>query len=199
MTIRFHRLDPSGQNHAGMNRRMFLMMTTMTTMAGVTTASLLGSARMAFASPLDESQSAMLLQIVQDIYPHPDLLQIAHYQAIADTVILGAEDNGDTASALIDGMGRINELSQSLFGVDYADIEDADAREGVLRHFQTEGFFQGVRWTAYFGIYNNKDVWPLFGYQGSSVEHGGYIDRGFSDITFVPQGPTLEERMAEVQ
>ncbi|WP_167646440.1 hypothetical protein [Mameliella alba] len=56
-----------------------------------------------------------------------------------------------------------------------------------------------MRWTAYFGIFDNKEIWPLFGYEGSSVEHGGYFDRGFSDITFVPKGPSLDERMAQVQ
>lgn len=196
MTIRFHRRRDAGPDHAGPSRRMFLMTTTM---AGVAGTAMLGGARMAFAAPLDEGQASMLLRMVQDIYPHPDLLPVAHYQAIADTVMQGAVDDTDTASALVDGLDRINALSRELHGVDYADIADDDAREGVLRHFQNEGFFQGVRWTAYFGIYDNKEVWPLFGYQGSSVEHGGYIDRGFSDITFVPEGPTLEQRIAEVQ
>jgi len=175
---------------------MFLMTTTM---VGVTTASLLGGARIAFAGPLDVGQNAMLLRMVQDIYPHPDLLQLAHYQAIADTVVKGLEADAEQARALTDGLAKINAESQGLYGKDYVAIEDADTREGLLRHFQNDGFFQGVRWTAYFGIYDNKEIWPLFGYQGSSVEQGGYIDRGFSDITFVPQGPTLEERMAEVQ
>lgn len=196
MTIRFHRRRDAGPDHAGPSRRMFLMTTTM---AGVTTAAMLGGARLAFAAPLDAAQGTMLLRMVQDIYPHPDLLNVAHYQAIADTVMQGAADDADTASALVTGLDRINALSQQLHGADYADIANADTREGVLRHFQNEGFFQGVRWTAYFGIYNNKDVWPLFGYQGSSVEYGGYIDRGFSDITFVPDGPTLEQRLAELK
>lgn len=45
MTIRFHRLRDTGPDHAGLSRRMFLMTTTM---AGVTTASLLGGARIAY-------------------------------------------------------------------------------------------------------------------------------------------------------
>lgn len=196
MPVMFHRITPSGPDRTGMSRRMFLMTTTL---AGVTTGAMLGGARAAAASPLDEGQGAMLLRMVQDIYPHPGRLNLTHYQAIASTVTRSAADDADTASGLIDGFDRIDALAQELYGVSYTQIEDADAREGVLRHFQGEGFFQNVRWTAYFAIYNNKEVWPLFGYQGSSVEYGGYIDRGFSDITFVPQGPTLEERLAEVQ
>ncbi|RMF38841.1 MAG: gluconate 2-dehydrogenase subunit 3 family protein [Alphaproteobacteria bacterium] len=173
---------------------MFLMTTTL---AGITTGTLLGRASLAQGAGLGEAESARLLRMVQDIYPHPDLLQIAHYQAIVDAVVSNADD--DAFAALQDGLARIEAKAQELFGVPYTDIEDPDAREGLLRHFQNEGFFQNVRWTAYFGIYNNKEIWPLFGYEGSSVEYGGYINRGFSDITFVPPGPTLEERLAEVQ
>lgn len=196
MPIRFHRLRPSGPDHAGVSRRFFLMTTSM---AGITTGALLGGARAAAAAPLGTDQSALLLRMVQDIYPHPDLLNEAHYAAIVAAVTGAAEGSPETAAALTDGLTRIDAAAQETFGAAYSGIEDADAREGILRRFQHEGFFQNVRWTAYFGIYDNKDIWPLFGYQGSSVEFGGYIDRGFSDIDFVPQGPTLEQRLAEVR
>lgn len=196
MTIRFHRLRPERETQAGISRRMFLMTTTM---AGITTGAMLGKVSFAGAGVLSEPQKAALLRMVQDIYPHPDLLQLAHYEAIVATVLQGAEEDAAKAKALTDGLAEIESQAQTLFGSSYVEVDDADAREGLLRHFQNEGFFQTVRWVAYFGIYDNKDVWPLFGYQGSSVEYGGYIDRGFSDITFVPEGPTLEERLAQVQ
>jgi len=196
MQIRFHWLKQPERDHAGASRRMFLMETAM---VGVTTSAMLGGARPALGAALTKDQGATILRMAQDIYPHPDLLNVSHYQAIADAVAAGAEGDADVAAALTDGLTRLDRMARDLFGVDYVGIEDPDAREGLLRAFQNEGFFQSIRWAAYFGIYNNKDVWPLFGYQGSSVEHGGYVDRGFSDITFVPQGPSLEERMAEVK
>ena len=196
MTIRFHRLGKSDEDRTGMSRRMFLMTTTM---AGVTTNAMLSGAAFAGSSALNPAQSASVLQMVQDIYPHPGLLNLSHYEAIVVSVAKTADEDEAAAKTLTDGLAQLDGKAQELFGSTYAEIEDADAREGLLRHFQGEGFFQSVRWTAYFGIYNNKDIWPLFGYQGSSVEYGGYIDRGFSDITFVPEGPTLEERMADVQ
>ncbi len=196
MTIRFHRQKTPDQEHFGVNRRMFLMTTTM---AGVGTAVMMSNASPAFAAALSEDESAMVLQMVQDIYPHPDLLKIEHYQAIVDAIAASADGDAEMAGTLRDGLKKIDEQARKLFGANYTDVEDGDAREGVLRHFQGEGFFQNVRWTAYFAIYDNKEIWPLFGYEGSSVEHGGYIDRGFSDITFVPEGPSLEERTAAAQ
>ena len=35
-------------------------------------------------------------------------------------------------------------------------------------------------------LYNNPDVWPKFGYEGASADKGGYINRGFSDIDWLP-------------
>jgi hypothetical protein len=36
-------------------------------------------------------------------------------------------------------------------------------------------------------LYSNPQVWPLFGYQGSSLEYGGYLERGFDDIAWLPK------------
>ena len=69
MKIRFHRQRPAPADHLGMSRRMFLMTTTM---AGVTTAAMLGSAGYVFAEALGDEQSATLMRMVQDIYPQPD-------------------------------------------------------------------------------------------------------------------------------
>jgi hypothetical protein len=47
-------------------------------------------------------------------------------------------------------------------------------------------FFRLVRTTAIEHLYRNKEVWKLLGYEGSSVEFGGYADRGFDDIDWLP-------------
>ncbi len=196
MTIRFHKRKELDADNVGPTRRMFLMTSTM---AGVGAGAMLSGANPVFAKTLGDNGSETILRMVQDIYPHPDLLSLPHYEAIANTIAASAEEDKSKADLLRNGLVELNEKAQELHGKPYLEIEDADTREGLLRHFQNGSFFQSIRWTAYFGIYDNKDIWPLFGYQGSSVEHGGYIDRGFSDITFVPEGPTLEERMAEVK
>jgi hypothetical protein len=46
-------------------------------------------------------------------------------------------------------------------------------------------FFQTIRGNLVTGLYNNPEVWPKFGYEGSSADKGGYIDRGFSDINWL--------------
>src|ERR1700732_2043427 len=34
---------------------------------------------------------------------------------------------------------------------------------------------------------DQEALWPKFGYEGSSAEHGGYIKRGFNDIDWLPK------------
>ena len=48
-----------------------------------------------------------------------------------------------------------------------------------------EAFFQTVRGGLVTGLYNQKAVWPIFGYEGESFSKGGYIDRGFNDISWL--------------
>ena len=50
---------------------------------------------------------------------------------------------------------------------------------------EDSAFFQQIRGGLVTGLYNQKSVWPIFGYEGSSFELGGYIDRGFNDINWL--------------
>ena len=71
--INFHRYIPPKKDHLGISRRMFLMTTAI---AGVTTSALLAGAKPALAAALSEDEAAIVLRMTQDIYPHPDLLDI---------------------------------------------------------------------------------------------------------------------------
>ena len=53
------------------------------------------------------------------------------------------------------------------------------------REERTNQFFSDMlnKTQAYF--YGNKNVWPKFGYEGSSWEKGGYINRGFNDLDWL--------------
>ena len=46
-------------------------------------------------------------------------------------------------------------------------------------------FFGTVRAGLVTGLYNQKEVWPIFGYEGESFSKGGYIERGFDDINWL--------------
>ena len=47
-------------------------------------------------------------------------------------------------------------------------------------------FFELVRSTAVVEIYSDPQTWKLLGYEGPSFAQGGYIDRGFNDLDWLP-------------
>jgi hypothetical protein len=46
-------------------------------------------------------------------------------------------------------------------------------------------FFGKLRGDLVVSLYNQPAVWAKLGYQGSSAEKGGYINRGFNDQTWM--------------
>ena len=83
------------------------------------------------------------------------------------------------------GIARLNTLARSKNGVDYAEVPGEGDRTAVLRDVETDPFFQKVRSGLITGLYNNKEVWPVFGYEGESASKGGYINRGFNDLDWL--------------
>ena len=57
----------------------------------------------------------------------------------------------------------------------------------LLQQIEQTPFFQKVRGDLVVSLYNQKELWPKFGYEGSSAEFGGYITRGFADIDWLPK------------
>ena len=55
----------------------------------------------------------------------------------------------------------------------------------LLKAIEEGPFFQKVRSNLVVGLYNQKDLWPIFGYEGASADKGGYIERGFDDIAWL--------------
>ena len=58
----------------------------------------------------------------------------------------------------------------------------------VIEGLEGTPFFNTVR-SATLALYTNDVVARNFGFEGSSVEYGGYIDRGFDDLGWLPALP----------
>ncbi|MFL5286515.1 MAG: hypothetical protein ACJ8AW_37450 [Rhodopila sp.] len=59
-------------------------------------------------------------------------------------------------------------------------------RETALRGIEKTAFFTTVRTQTIGNLYGNPAVYRMFGYGGPSAPLGGYIDRGFDDIDWLP-------------
>ena len=83
------------------------------------------------------------------------------------------------------GVAALDADAKASHGVAYADVGWEAERVALLRPIQDGAFFQGVRSDLIVSLYNQKEVWPLFGYEGESASKGGYVNRGFNDIQWL--------------
>ena len=59
------------------------------------------------------------------------------------------------------------------------------ARRAAARHRAPRPSSRRSRSGLVVGLYNQKEIWPIFGYEGESYSKGGYISRGFDDIDWL--------------
>ena len=52
----------------------------------------------------------------------------------------------------------------------------------TLKTIEGEAFFQWALRTTTNQLFQERGLWELIGYEGSSLEKGGYINRGLNDI-----------------
>jgi hypothetical protein len=70
-------------------------------------------------------------------------------------------------------------------GKTYADVADEDARVAAIKQIEHGPFFAKVYGTTVVSLYNQRALWPMFGYQGPSSALGGYLHRGFNDLDWL--------------
>lgn len=128
---------------------------------------------------ITEHQMVTLIQMARDIYPH-DKVGDEYY-----VIAVKGYDSEDSKQLVAQGVARLDELAQAADAENYLTTKWEDNRVALLKQIEEEPFFQTVRGGLVTGLYNQKAVWPIFGYEGESYSHGGYIDRGFNDINWL--------------
>lgn len=121
-----------------------------------------------------------LEQLAFRLFPH-DGLPDAPYEEIATALINRASTDTTLAKVLEAGVAELDAGSPT----PWLGRGEAQQLAGIKR-LAGGGFFRLMRSTTIEHLYRNREVWQLVGYQGSSVEYGGYIDRGFDDIDWLP-------------
>ena len=61
-----------------------------------------------------------------------------------------------------------------------------DDKLGVMEALQDEAFFGQLLNAAIDAVYQDPAVYRRLGYEGSAIEFGGYLNRGFDDIDWLP-------------
>ena len=130
-------------------------------------------------SALKPETFATLVQMARDIYPHDQIADEFYVMAVK------GYDSADAAPGIEAGIEALNAAARGKGHASYLDAGWERDRVDILRGMEESAFFQQIRGGLVTGLYNQTAVWPIFGYEGSSYEFGGYIDRGFNDINWL--------------
>jgi hypothetical protein len=76
-------------------------------------------------------------------------------------------------------------------GAPFAELPPDQALE-LLRSISSTTFFAEVRGQVITSLYDDREVWALLGYEGPSYDQGGYLNRGFDDLDWLPD-PKIEQ------
>ena len=138
------------------------------------------------AKTLTPQTMATLARMARDIYPHDRLADVYYITAVAGYDAKAGKDAAfrkmvETGVAQLDEKARLSHKSPYLM------VEWETDRIALLELVEQGPLFKKLRGDLLVTLYNNKEVWPKFGYEGASADKGGYINRGFNDIDWLPQ------------
>ncbi|MDH4260932.1 MAG: gluconate 2-dehydrogenase subunit 3 family protein [Gammaproteobacteria bacterium] len=125
---------------------------------------------------LDGPQARLLQSVSRTLFPH-DFLGGDQYLKVVLAI--------DSKAAADPGIARMLRDALDAFPADFTAMQET-AREDYLRSIEKSQFFGLAYQETITGLYADLAVSRALGYQGSSVEHGGYINRGFDDINWLP-------------
>jgi hypothetical protein len=122
-----------------------------------------------------------LAQVAFRLFPHENL-PAEHYEAVAVALIGRASNDGNLAEVLETGVRSLDSGS----ALSWIGRSEPEQIEGIVR-LKDSRFFSLMRVTTIEHLYRRKAVWDMIGYEGSSIEFGGYVNRGFDDIDWLPE------------
>lgn len=135
---------------------------------------------------LTDRQHDVLVRVLHLTYPHPDFPD-EPYQRTADAVVTASGEDAALRACLAPGLDDLD----AHFDGDFIALDDEEGTR-ALRELTDDPWFVGVRATAVVALYDDKQVWEVLGYEGASYHLGGYVDRGFDDLDWLPE-PRIEE------
>jgi hypothetical protein len=122
-----------------------------------------------------------LILVARDIYPHDKVAD--RYYAIAMKSYDEKAAADPAMKAQIEAFVAALDAAAGPGG--YIGRSWEADRVALLKNLSADPMFETIRSGLIVSLYNQHDIWPIFGYEGESFSKGGYIHRGFDDITWL--------------
>jgi hypothetical protein len=140
------------------------------------------SSAWAQATPDQARDSAKTLgRMARLLYPHTDVSQDV-YAEVVDGILSAAANDPQLKEMLHQAVTELDEAQRTAF----FDLGEESQLE-LMTLLQERAFFSNIKFQVLGRFYSHPKVWHAIQYPGSSVEYGGYVDRGFNDIDWLPE------------
>ncbi len=134
---------------------------------------------------LDSHTAETLTAMARVLYPH-DFLDDASYRRVVK--IVATEADAAQHALLADGAAALDEAR----GRPFVGLEEKE-KLAAVQAIEGSPFFEAMRAATARHLYDDRALWPRFGYEGASSHLGGYIERGFDDIDWISEESTETE------
>ncbi|TAM90017.1 tat (twin-arginine translocation) pathway signal sequence [bacterium] len=132
---------------------------------------------------LSQAEGETILQFGRVLYPHKTLPTAVYALLVKDLDAEAARD-ASVATLLREGSASLDAASGGKFT-----SASSAKRLAAVKHIEGTPYFSKVRSTCITSLYNNEMAFAHFGYEGPSWPKGGYLHRGFDDLTWLPKPP----------
>jgi hypothetical protein len=136
------------------------------------------AAERAEAATLSSRAMAAITAAARVMYPH-DRLPDDVYARVGEKLAKAAREDSRVALMIDDGVSALDG------GGPFGGLS-ADEQLETLKRIEGCDFFELVRSTAVAEVYSDQRTWQLVGYEGPSFDQGGYLNRGFNDLDWLP-------------
>jgi hypothetical protein len=130
---------------------------------------------------LSGQEAATLLRFTWQLFPLEGVEESV-YVTVVETLDRRASSDTSLHEQIKAGIAALDAAR----GKPWVELSEPD-QTAVMKEIEKAPFFGTMRTAAVNSIFNNPKVWRVIGYEGSAVEHGGYVNRGFNDIDWLPK------------
>ena len=117
------------------------------------------------------------------MFPH-DAFPDEEYMAVVRQIEVEAGNDETVGRQIEEGIAQLDGSGS------FAAL-DPDAQLETLTRAEGTPFFDLLKATAVVALYDQPMVWKLLGYEGPAAHLGGYVNRGFDDLDWLPDPPLV--------
>jgi hypothetical protein len=132
---------------------------------------------------LEQDVAETVAALARTLYPHAALPDSV-YARVPAKIDEAAREDPAQARMIAQGVADLDGRGSQPFTQRAAEEQLADAKA-----IAGSELFELVRSTAVVEIYSDASTWKLLGYEGPSFAQGGYVERGFDDLDWLPDLP----------